>query len=175
MLTEIRNAIISRMTAQTAIASEDVSYPNGPTYDPSGKSIWARLTNIPGMAAANEIGAGPVVQRTGIAVIQIFVPAGSGSLLITQTADKLRELFEFETDETGAKKALLRGGGSLERVLGRFLDEVSPTMVQRGDVAVVENAGRRCAGVFYGGSVWVPGESGLVCLRGNLLSAWRVR
>ncbi|MDN4134061.1 phage tail terminator-like protein [Pantoea ananatis] len=97
-LTEIRNTIISRMTAQTAIASEDVSYPNGPTYDPSGKSIWARLTNIPGMAAANEIGAGPVVQRTGIAVIQIFVPAGSGSLLITQTADKLRELFEFETD-----------------------------------------------------------------------------
>lgn len=97
-LTEIRKAIISRMTAQTAIASEDVSYPNGTTYDPSGKSIWARLTNIPGMAAANEIGAGPVVQRTGIAVIQIFVPAGSGSLLITQTADKLRELFEFETD-----------------------------------------------------------------------------
>ncbi|WP_312838464.1 phage tail terminator-like protein [Pantoea piersonii] len=97
-LTEIRNAIISRMTAQTAIASEDVSYPNGPTFDPSGKSIWARLTNIPGMASANEIGAGPVVQRTGIAVIQIFVPAGSGSLLITQTADKLRELFEFETD-----------------------------------------------------------------------------
>ncbi|WP_432372276.1 phage tail terminator-like protein [Pantoea allii] len=97
-LTEIRNAIISRMTAQTAIASEDVSYPNGPTYDPSGKSIWARLTNIPGMAAANEIGAGPVVQRAGIAVIQIFVPAGSGSLLITQTADKLRELFEFQTD-----------------------------------------------------------------------------
>lgn len=77
--------------------------------------------------------------------------------------------------ETGAKKALLRGGGSLERVLGRFLDEVSPTMIQRGDVAVVENAGRRCAGVFYGGSVWVPGESGLVGLSGNLLSAWRVR
>ena len=97
-LTEIRNAIISRMTAQTAIASDSVSYPNGPTFDPSGKSIWARLTNIPGMASANEIGAGPVVHRTGIAVIQIFVPAGSGSLLITQTADKLRELFEFETD-----------------------------------------------------------------------------
>jgi len=97
-LTEIRNAIISRMTAQTAIASDSVSYPNGPTFDPSGKSIWARLTNIPGMASANEIGAGPVVQRTGIAVIQIFVPAGSGSLLITQTADKLRELFEFKAD-----------------------------------------------------------------------------
>lgn len=97
-LTEIRNAVIKRMTAQTAIASEDVRYPNDKTYDPSGKSIWARLTNIPGMAAANEIGAGPVVQRTGIVIIQIFVPAGSGSLLITQTADKLRELFEFQSD-----------------------------------------------------------------------------
>ncbi len=97
-LTEIRNAVITRMTAQTAIASEDVRYPNDKTYDPSGKAIWARLTNIPGMAAANEIGAGPVVQRTGMIIIQIFVPAGSGSLLITQTADKLRELFEFQTD-----------------------------------------------------------------------------
>lgn len=97
-LTEIRAAIISRMTAQAAIAAGDVRFPNDKTYDPSGKSIWARLTNIPGMASANEIGSGPVVHRTGIAVIQIFVPAGSGSLLITQTADKLRELFEFQTD-----------------------------------------------------------------------------
>lgn len=77
--------------------------------------------------------------------------------------------------EAGAKKALLRGGGSLERVLARFLDEVNPSLIQRGDVAVVENAGRRCAGVFYGGSVWVPGDNGLVGLSGNLLSAWRVK
>lgn len=77
--------------------------------------------------------------------------------------------------ETGAKKALLRGGGSLERVLARFLDEVNPSLIQRGDVAVVENAGRRCAGVFYGGSVWVPGDNGLVGLSRNLLSAWRVK
>lgn len=97
-LTEIRNAVITRMTAQTAIASEDVRYPNDKTYDPSEKAIWARLTNLPGMAGSNEIGNGPVVHRTGIAVIQLFVPAGSGSLLITKTADQLRELFEFKTD-----------------------------------------------------------------------------
>lgn len=77
--------------------------------------------------------------------------------------------------ETGAKKALLRGGGSLERVLARFLDEVSPQLIQRGDIAVVENAGRRCAGVFYGGCVWVPGVAGLVGLRGKIMSAWRVK
>jgi hypothetical protein len=97
-LTEIRNAVIARMTAQTAIAAGDVRYPNDKTYDPKGKAIWARLTNIPGLAGANEIGNGPVVHRTGIVIIQIFVPSNSGTLLITQTADKLRELFEFQGD-----------------------------------------------------------------------------
>lgn len=97
-LTEIRNAVIARMTAQTAIAVGDVRYPNDKTYDPKGKAIWARLTNIPGLAGANEIGNGPVVHRTGIVIIQIFVPSNSGTLLITQTADKLRELFEFQDD-----------------------------------------------------------------------------
>ncbi|WP_320746055.1 DUF6950 family protein [Enterobacter roggenkampii] len=77
--------------------------------------------------------------------------------------------------ETGAKKALLLGGGSLEKVLAKYLDEVPVKMAQRGDIAVVENAGTRCAGVIYGGAVWVPGETGLVCLRIKPLSAWRVR
>lgn len=77
--------------------------------------------------------------------------------------------------ETGAKKALLRGGGTLEKVLGKYLDEVPVKMAQRGDIAVVENAGTRCAGVIYGGAVWVPGEAGLVCLRVKPMSTWRVR
>lgn len=97
-LTEIRNAVISRMAAQTAIASDAVDYPNGPVFDPSGRSIWARLTNISGQAGATEIGAGPVVHRTGVLIIQLFVPVGSGTLLTTQTADKLTELFEFQDD-----------------------------------------------------------------------------
>jgi len=97
-LTEIRNAVIKRMTAQTVIAKESVTYPNDPTFDPKGRGIWARLTNIPGVAGANEIGSGPVVHRTGIVMVQIFVPTGSRSLLITETADKIRELFEFQDD-----------------------------------------------------------------------------
>lgn len=77
--------------------------------------------------------------------------------------------------ETGAKKAILRGGGSLEKVLARYLDEVPVKLAQRGDIAVVENAGSRCAGVVYSGAVWVPGENGLVGLRVKPLSVWRVR
>lgn len=79
------------------------------------------------------------------------------------------------SNETGAKKAILRGGGTLEKVLARYLDEVPVKLAQRGDIAVVENAGTRCAGVIYGGAVWVPGENGLVCLRVKPLSTWRVR
>lgn len=45
--TEIRNTVISRMTAQTIIDGKDVLYPNGPTFDPSGKLIWARLVMTP--------------------------------------------------------------------------------------------------------------------------------
>lgn len=97
-LTEIRHAVISRMAAQTAIASEAVDYPNGPVFDPSGRSIWARLTNISGQAGATEIGAGPVVHRTGVLIVQLFVPVGSGTLLISQAADQLTELFEFQDD-----------------------------------------------------------------------------
>ncbi|MFN3120356.1 phage tail terminator-like protein [Raoultella ornithinolytica] len=97
-LTEIRNAVISRMTAQTAIASDAVDYPNGPIFDPSGRDIWARFTNISGQAGANEIGAGPVVHRTGVLIIQLFVPVGSGTLLIFQTADQLTQHFEFQND-----------------------------------------------------------------------------
>lgn len=89
-LTEIRNAVISRMAAQTAIASDAVDYPNGPVFDPSNRDIWARLTNIAGQAGATEIGDGPVIHRTGLLIIQLFVPVGSGTLLISRTADQLR-------------------------------------------------------------------------------------
>lgn len=96
---------------------DDMEYDREPARGNGGgaETLWTRrnfvlhplgysfnsttITGTPGTSrpvSANW--AGPVVQRTGIAVIQIFVPAGSGSLLITQTADKLRELFEFETD-----------------------------------------------------------------------------
>lgn len=78
-------------------------------------------------------------------------------------------------NETGAKKAILRGGGTLENVLARYLDEVPVKLAQRGDIAVVDNAGARCAGVIYGGAVRVPGESGLVIMRVKPLSVWRVR
>jgi hypothetical protein len=75
----------------------------------------------------------------------------------------------------GAKRVLLTNGGSLEKVLAQHLDEVPVKLAQRGDIAVVLSAGNRCAGVVFGGAVFVPGDSGLVRMNVKPLSVWRVR
>ncbi len=75
----------------------------------------------------------------------------------------------------GARRVLLTNGGSLEKVLLRHLEEVPVKMAQRGDIAVVVSGGRRCAGVVFGGAVFVPGEGGLVRMTAKPESVWRVR
>lgn len=77
--------------------------------------------------------------------------------------------------ETGAKKAILRGGGTLEKVFAKYLDEVPVKLARRGDIAIIENSGRRCAGVVWGGAICVPGDDYLLRLRVKPISAWRVR
>lgn len=44
--------------------------------------------------------------------------------------------------ERGAKKAILRGGGSLEKVLARYLDEVPVKLAQRGILPWLKMPGR---------------------------------
>ncbi|MCW2255723.1 hypothetical protein M2263_001814 [Providencia alcalifaciens] len=97
-LTEIRNAVITRVTTQTAIPKSDIRYPNDKTFDTKNKSIWAELTATSSMGGAVEIGNGAVVQRGGLVVIRLHSALGKGTKVIYETADKLRELFEFKTD-----------------------------------------------------------------------------
>ncbi|PAT16100.1 electron transfer flavoprotein subunit beta, partial [Pseudomonas aeruginosa] len=89
---QIRAVIIARMTEWAAIPGDDVDYPNNPKgpFKPDGKPIWARLADIPGASAATEIGNGPCVRRSGLIIVQLFVPTYKGTLLLTRTADTLR-------------------------------------------------------------------------------------
>jgi hypothetical protein len=57
-LTEIRNTVIARMTAQTAIAADAVDYPNGPVFDPSGRGIWVASLTFPAWLARMKLVAG---------------------------------------------------------------------------------------------------------------------
>ncbi|RWU21315.1 electron transfer flavoprotein subunit beta [Pseudomonas alkylphenolica] len=99
---QIRAIVIGRMQQWAGISAADVDYPNNAQpFSPAGKTIWARLADIPGLSSTPEIGIGPCVRRTGIIVIQLFVPTYKGSLAITRAADTLVEQFEFYSDPTG--------------------------------------------------------------------------
>lgn len=99
---QIRSIVITRMTQWTGIPAAAVDYPNPPQpFDPAGKAIWARLADVPGLSSTPEIGLGPSVRRTGILVIQLFVPSYKGTLAITRAADTLVQHFEYYRDPTG--------------------------------------------------------------------------
>ena len=92
---QIRSIVITRMTQWTGIPAANVDYPNNKVFDPAGKTIWARLANIPGPSSAPEVGLTPHVRKTGIVIIQLFVPSYTGTLAITKAADTLVEQFQF--------------------------------------------------------------------------------
>jgi len=99
---QIRAIVIGRMTQWAGIPANAVDYPNPPKpFDPSGRSIWARLADVPGLSSTPEIGIGPCVRRTGILVIQLFVPTYMGTLAITRAADTLVGQFEYYSDPSG--------------------------------------------------------------------------
>lgn len=99
---QIRSIVITRMTQWTGIPTANVDYPNNSQpFDPAGKAIWARLSDIPGPSSAPEVGIGPCVRRTGMIVIQLFVPTYKGTLAITRAADTLVQHFQFYSDPSG--------------------------------------------------------------------------
>lgn len=100
---QIRAIVTGRMTQWAGIPASAVDYPNNPqgAFDSSGKPIWARLADVPGLSSAPEIGIGPCVRRTGIIVIQLFVPTYKGTLAITKAADTLVQHFEYYSAPEG--------------------------------------------------------------------------
>lgn len=99
---QIRAIVIGRMQQWSGIPAGAVDYPNNSApFDPAGKPIWARLADVPGLSSAPEIGIGPCVRRTGIIIVQLFVPSYKGTLAITRAADTLVEHFQFYSDPTG--------------------------------------------------------------------------
>ena len=99
---QIRSIVITRMTQWTGIPAANIDYPNNSQpFDPAGKAIWARLSDIPGLSSAPEVGIGPCVRRTGMIVIQLFVPTYKGTLVITPAADTLVQHFQFYSDPSG--------------------------------------------------------------------------
>lgn len=99
---QIRAIVIGRMQQWAGIPASSIDYPNNDQpFDRQGKAIWARLADVPGLSSSTEVGIGPCVRRTGIIVIQLFVPTYTGTLAITRAADTLVEHFQFYSDPGG--------------------------------------------------------------------------
>ncbi|QZI68672.1 DUF4128 domain-containing protein [Pseudomonas protegens] len=109
---QIRAVVIARMQQWAGIPAANVDYPNnGQPFDPAGKTIWARLADVPGLSSTPEIGIAPCVRRTGILVIQLFVPSYSGTLAITRAADTLISHFEYYSDPSMPFDCYAASGG----------------------------------------------------------------
>lgn len=100
---QIRAVIIGRMQQWAGIPADAIDYPNNPQgpFSSAGKPIWARLADVPGLSSTPEVGNGPSVRRTGIVIVQLFVPSNKGTLAITKAADTLVQHFEYYSAPEG--------------------------------------------------------------------------
>jgi len=88
-------------------------------------------------------------------------------------AEALR--FQY-TDAKGAMRLIEPHGdlrGLIEHLLGSPI--TNHRLIQRGDVAVVDNEGRQCTGIVWGSGIFATGEKGLVSLpMSSIIAAWRI-
>ena len=73
----------------------------------------------------------------------------------------------------GARKALLRQHGDIEAAFAAVLQEVTPALVQRGDVVTFDGPLGVTAGIYWAGSIWAMSESGLIQLTAPIRRSWR--
>lgn len=66
----------------------------GDDVTPPEDSTWVRLTVLPGGSSQVEMGNLRRWRRVGVIVVQIFVPAASGTGLALELGDTVRDIFE---------------------------------------------------------------------------------
>ena len=69
----------------------------GDDVTPPQNSAWVRLTILPGASSQVEMGNLRRWRRIGVIVVQIFVPAASGTGLAAELGDTVRDIFEGVT------------------------------------------------------------------------------
>lgn len=69
----------------------------GDDVTPPQNSAWVRLTVLPGASQQVEMGRLRRWRRVGVIVVQIFVPAASGTGLAMEIGDTVRDIFEGVT------------------------------------------------------------------------------
>lgn len=94
------STIRTRFDTEWQAQSPSIEY----TFDNAGELTevpdnepWVRLTVLPGTAQQVEMGNTRRWRRPGVVVVQIFVPAASGTGLAQELGDRVRDIFEGRT------------------------------------------------------------------------------
>ena len=79
------------------------------------------------------------------------------------------------SDALSAGRTIEALGGLEAAITARLGDGIAPAFAQRGDVVLLDIAGRETVGVVYGTHAMGPGEEGAVMVPMSVaLAAWRV-
>jgi hypothetical protein len=95
----------------------------------------------------------------------------------TITGHDYAESLRFQYTDAKGALALIKPYGDLCGLIDHLLagQSIDAKNAMRGDVAVVENADRQCAGIVWGSGVFATGQDGLVLVPSSkILQAWRV-
>jgi hypothetical protein len=95
--TQLANLIQARFAAQVATpAALPTIYDNDPTQPPADGSLWCRFTILDGRSRRITLGV-EQYRTVGVAVAQLFGPAGEGTSAQRQAADAIVAAFRCKT------------------------------------------------------------------------------
>jgi hypothetical protein len=98
--TEALQAILARVGTFTGMPKANIQLANNPLkegkpYQPPEKEIWAKVTVSNAGSFIASIGDKPCKRTVGIIFIQLFAPLHSGTLELSELADKWAEHLQF--------------------------------------------------------------------------------
>lgn len=76
--------------------------------------------------------------------------------------------------EIGAKRAIIRRHGSIEKAYDHFFSRVDINHIQRGDICMLENQYGTAVAVWFAGEWWSTTDTGVQRIECEPLAAWRV-
>jgi hypothetical protein len=91
--------IVTRFNTEWTAAgrTEPIQFDNQGDDNVVRDSAFVRLTVLPGDSRQVEFGIKRRWRRPGVVIVQIFVPTASGTGLVTELGDTVRDIFEGRT------------------------------------------------------------------------------
>lgn len=92
---EFKQAILTRILEADFLDDEQIDVPNSKGFKPSDNGVWLRVGFSGVQGVFSGFGSQPCTRRTGLVMIQCFMPAQEYTQPIDDLTDKLVALLEW--------------------------------------------------------------------------------